>query len=431
MDTTAFTNKDYSLRMVDSVGRDMGPVNVIFGIMGSNRGIWTFKGFAGPANSYLSGLAIKRGLVSKQHILNRYGIKGIWPFHGKPGELRHDNGSEFVNSHLARVLKELNICFDDLSPPETPHERGINERFNRTAHSLIREFLESEIGKRYLSPVQGNPTALGITLDNLDRALTEWIVCDYHYRAHKGMGGDSPLSRFEKFAEGGNGLPASGIPMPLEDSKQLIWDFLWVQERTVNHLGISFGNRRYSSSELGRLFATNRRSSGRKVSFRFNPYCMKSIFIKVPNEEGREETIEVPWIPEIEKYRPSVANQVASVNPSLWEWEVLYAEIRRGCTSNPTRGVVESLHEQRESAAAAGGSMAGAPNPKTRIRDARNRGMRQYGEAENVPAVGTTQSNGEAQAGTSNQPQRPPRKPRQPRTSTPVYLPVGDGADAY
>jgi len=340
LDTTQFTNEDYELRVVDDAGRDMGPANVIFGVLGSNRGVWTYRGFAGAANGFLSGLAIKRGLVSKGHLLDRYGIPGVWPFHGKPSELRHDNGSEFVNEHVKRVLKEMNIGFDDRSPPKTPHLRGANERFNRMAHSFFKKFLESSCGRRYRRPVKGNKTALGITLKDLDRALAEWIVTDYHGRAHKGLGGDSPMSRFEKFVEGGNGLAASGLPMAVDDTDELIWDFLWEEKRTVNHLGISFRNRRYSCLELSSLFAQHRRSSRRKIPFRFHPYRMGSVFIRVPDDDKQKKPIEVPWIPENEKYRATIAEQFASADPSLWEWDALYADIRRGCTAEPTRGVV-------------------------------------------------------------------------------------------
>lgn len=388
LDTTQFSDSDSELRVVDRHGRDVGPANVIFGLLKSTRGIWSFRAFAGAANGFLTGLTIKRGLVAKDALLREYSINGIWPFHGKPGTIYHDNGTEFVNDQLTRALRSRDIGFVDRGPSRTPHYRGSLERYNRTAHVLFAEFLASDWGKRYLRPVNGRPQAQGILLKDLDRAMMEWVVCHYHHRPHKGLGGDSPIARMEKYVRGLNGLPSSGLPAPLADSDELTWDFLWEETRVINHLGISFENRRYIHPQLSCLFAPGQRSSEVKVKFRFNPYAMGSVYVKIPSGEGREVVVKVDWLPENDKYRPRSDDQVASINPSLWEWAAIFKDVRRGNTERATASLAEKLFAKRENEATVSGNRAGAPAKKLRVTEGRNREMRLgYGQ-ENLPAVG-------------------------------------------
>lgn len=429
MDTTTFTDEDGELRAVDAQGRDLGPVNVIFALLKSNRGIWSVRGFAGPVNSYLAGLTIKRGLVEKGPLLARHKIPGIWAHHGKPGTFNHDCGSEFLNGHVGGALKSRDIGIDDRSAPYTPHHRGDLERFNRTAHALFVEFLESDVGRRYLRSVNGRPKAKGILLSDLDRALIEWVVGHYHVRPHAGLGGDSPLSRMEKFVLGENGLPASGLPAPVADTEELRWDFMWEEHRVVNQLGIEYANRRYVNSDFSRLFKLNSRSSGQRIPFRFNPYAMGSIFVKVPGDDGREEIVRAKWLPETQKYRPKAADQEASINPSLWEWEVLFKDIKRGNTEPPSALLAEALHNKREAESAAGGSVAGAPSKKDRTRDARNRTMREeYGSEDNL--TDSVESSEETGSDTVSELPPPPARGRK-KDPVPTLLTIGGGSDAY
>lgn len=418
LDTTTFTGKDFKLLVVDELGRSMGPANVVFGILGANRGVWTFLAFVGPVNSYLSGLSIKRGLLAKDSLLNQYGIAGVWPYSGKVGEIRHDNGSEFVSAHLKRVIKDLDIGINESSPAETPHFRGKGERFNRTAHKLFDEFLESDIGRRYVRPVQGHKDAKGIRFSDLERALLEWIVTVYHTRANKGLGGDSPDSRFEKLVEGGNGLPASGLVPPLLPTRKLHWDFLKEDARVINHLGLRWENRVYRHKDLSRLLVVNSRSSKRRKNFRYNPYALKSVFIMIPDETGGEDFIEVPWIPETEKYPMDGDMHRKCMNPSMWEWDLLYADLVRAGNEKPSSGLIEDLHAQRK-ASEDQDRIAGAPKTRTKITDRRNSAMSgSFGE-QDIPVA--------AIPATPVVAQPPSAKPQY----KPVRLRAADGADAY
>ena len=299
---------------------------------------------------------------------------------------------------------------------KTPHYRAKEERFNRTAHKLFKDFLASTQGHRFVRPVHGKKKAKGIWLKDLDRALMEWIVSDYHNRSHKGLGGDSPNSRFEKLVEGRDGLPASGISTPLAPSDELDWDFMWEGARVVNHLGISWANRVYRSPELDKLFVLNSRSSKKRVPFRYNPYGINAISVKVPDGTGKEKIVRVPWIPERERYPMTEDVFRASTNPSIWEWKAIFSILRRAGHAEPSTGLIEELHRQQEAEADAT-RKAGAPKKSDRISTRRNQSMRQNFGDKNLPET------------TAQQTPLEPKPPRQ--TFRPAYLPLASGHAAY
>lgn len=366
IDCSTMSNEsaEAEVRIVTKDGEDLGVANTIWGILGANRGVWTVLGFPGSPNAFLVGAAIRRGLLAKDGLLKDCGLTGAsWPFHGLVGEIRHDNGSEFVNAHIEAALRSRNIgipCIDR-TPPRTPHERGKNERFHRTGQMLFYRFMGSEVAKRYLRTVKGKPGAIGITLDDLNRALIEWVVTEYHERPNNGLGGDSPMSRFEKFVEGKNGLPLSGLNAPLEDTLELRWDLMCCETRTVNHLGIQMHNRRYKCDALNGLLAVNSRSSERKLEVRFNPYKMGKVYVKIPNERGLEIITPVPYVPETERYRPSLEIQERSCDCSLWEWRAVWKMVCEGNTSRPTAGLAEAILQRQEQK----GTARGAQKTKT------------------------------------------------------------------
>ncbi len=434
LDTTLFSDEDSVLYIVDQKGRIAGIANVIFGILGANRGIWTWLPFAGAANGYLAGIAIKRGLLAKEALFREMEVRGILPLHGKPAEIRHDGGPEFVNDHTGGLLVDINILVNDRSPPGTPHFRGTLERFNRTAHVLFAEFLESNEGKRYLRPIPSRPGARGILIKDLDRALADWIVTRYHLRKHSGLGGDTPMERFEKLVLGGNGLPASGLPQPLVETPQLVWDFLCEEMRVVNHTGIFLRNRRYSSPELSRLFMPGSRSSERKIAVRYNPYAMRSVFVMIPDELGVDKIVEIPWVPENGKFIMDDDDRGASINPSIWEWDALYKVQRYAGNDQPSASVVEELHARKEEEADAQKPRKGAPKKSAHRGETRNRVMRDHYGSKDIPATQASELPPAETSPADDVDLTPLQLPKSRRKSTdpiPVFLSVRDGADAY
>lgn len=421
LDGTTFTTKDSpekTLYAMDRYGRVLGIVNALFGLEVGCRGIWTALPVVGAINGSLAGLAIHRGLLAKDKLLERLGVRGRSPIHGKPRRLVHDNGREFVGRHVKRVLKDMVVLFDESCPPYTPYFRGPNERFNRTAHELFAAFLKSDEGKRYFRALPGRMEGIGILFEDLDRAFWDWIVNCYHERPHDGLGGVSPMQRFEQMARGLRGLPISGYPVSLADTPTLFWDFMSEDHRVVNHLGIHIMNRRYSHPKLTALLQPGKRSSEKKIAIRYNDYALDNVWVKVPLPNGGAEVLCVPWVHEADKL-PLDPDMVASITSmSRWEWSAVYGALRRAGVESPKpEQMIQTAAAREQNDGAGGGHREGR-------RDRSNREMRRRFGGTAGALTGPGQPEAESRASS--------RCPTATAVAEVPFLPTGaEGANEY
>jgi hypothetical protein len=393
MDATTHSSEsepEECLYALDTHERNLGLVNIIYGLECASRCVWTALGFVGAPNSFLTALSIHRGLLQKNDLLAKYNIKGIFPIHGKPRHFYTDRGNEFIRKQTVRVLKDMDIGFVDKSPPRVCIYRAKSERFNRTAHTLFADFLHSEEGKRYFRPVPGIPNATGILLRDLDKALLEWIVIRYHSREHNGLGGANPLERFFDMANGERGFPMSGFPPPVADSDDLMWDFLWEEPRVINHMGISLFNRRYFDSKLTSFLLPGKRSSISRHSVRLNPYGIGKVFVRVPNGERGGEIYRIPYMPDNDVLPMTREQRSETMDPSLWEWTVARSDLLRVGNDKPTpeevAGVIAARHSKIDN------PEQGTSSGVITRRDLANREMSEI-FAKNEPVVVETANN--------------------------------------
>jgi hypothetical protein len=350
LDWTTFSSEEddptLTLRVYDRYRRFMGAANVLFGVTGGPRGLWTLLPIVGAQNTYLTAWGIRRGLLAKQPLLDKYGLSGAWPFHGTPGRIVTDRGSEFIGKQNERMLENIGIPYRDLCPPEMPFMRAKSERFNRTAHLGMADFVHSEIGQKYFFPAPDVRGATGILFEHLDRAFIEWAIVAYHPRPNKGLGGASPLERYSDMVNGHRGFPLSGPVLPRPENATPMWDFLWEEKRIINHTGISIANRNYACDELTRFLQPGTRSSGTRQSVRLNPYAIGRVLVRDPESL---EPIPVPY-----RHRndilPLTAAQIdETTNPSIWEWNVAYRDLKRVGIARPEPAQVIEVISKRDS----------------------------------------------------------------------------------
>lgn len=348
LDWTTFSSEDddptITLRVYDHCDRFIGVANALFGVCAGTRGLWTALPIVGAQNTYLTAWGIRRGLLSKGPLLEKYGLTGAYPFHGPPGRFVTDRGSEFVGEQNTRMLEEMGIPYRDLSPPRQPYLRAKSERFNRTAHMGMADFMHSEIGNKYFFPAPDVPGARGIRFAQLDRAFIEWVVSAYHLNGNKGLGGASPLERYSDMVHGHRGFPLSGPLVARAESAAPAWNFLWEEKRIINHTGISIENRNYAADVLTKFLQPGRRSSVTPRSIRFNPYAIGRVFVRDPESE----IYSVPY-----RHRndvlPLTAAQIEETrNPSLWEWRVAYRDLKRVGETKPEPEQVFEVIAKRE-----------------------------------------------------------------------------------
>lgn len=104
---------------------------------------------------------------------------------GIPKRLYVDNGAAFRSKHLALVCAKLGIALIH-ARPYMPQGKGKIERWFRTVRMQFMPMMKLE-----------NAT----TLEQLNRSLAAWVEGDYHHAEHKGLGGESPASRWARCSD--------------------------------------------------------------------------------------------------------------------------------------------------------------------------------------------------------------------------------------
>lgn len=138
---------------------------------------------------------------------------------GIPKRLYVDNGAAFRSKHLALVCAKLGIALIH-ARPYMPQGKGKIERWFRTVRMQFMPLMKLESG---------------VTLEHLNRSLAAWIEGDYHHAEHKGLGGESPASRWAQRSEGVKLCDSSVGQHFLAEQKRAVQ-----KDRTVTLDGVAF-----------------------------------------------------------------------------------------------------------------------------------------------------------------------------------------------
>jgi putative transposase len=155
----------------------------------------------------------------------------------------------------------------DYRPPATPHMGGHIERLVGTLMRALHELP----GATFSNPKQrGNydsEASAVLTLDELERWLTDYIVGVYHAKRHRGID-TSPLHRWTAGIFGDECAPGRGAIDRPTDEEQIRLDFLPFVERTVQRNGVAIEGIQYYSDVLRRFIGVSaglRRTQFRRV----------------------------------------------------------------------------------------------------------------------------------------------------------------------
>ena len=125
---------------------------------------------------------------------------------GVPKRVYVDNGSAFRSRHLALVCAKLGVTLIHARPFQ-PQAKGKIERFFRTVRGQLLPTLTDADTR---------------DLDALNRRLRVWIEDEYHYAAHRGLAGATPIDRWA--------ASAAHIQLPTTDLTEI---FLFEEKRKV------------------------------------------------------------------------------------------------------------------------------------------------------------------------------------------------------
>lgn len=216
------------LQILDSRGRPARPWLTLI-LDDYSRAVPGYTTFLGAPTAERTALALHQAISRKTN--------PAWPLQGLPDVLYSDHGSDFTSSRLERVCLDTHIQLIH-SRVGVPQGRGKIERLFRTIATELLPHLPGYIPHG----TAGNPvTAPQLTLAQLDNALEQFIVAEYHCRTHSETG-QPPAQRW--LASGW--IPRA--PAHHEDLDMLL--LTAAARRIVQRDGIRFSGTRYVSNVL-------------------------------------------------------------------------------------------------------------------------------------------------------------------------------------
>ncbi|MGW0825471.1 helix-turn-helix domain-containing protein [Streptomyces sp. NPDC002845] len=166
-----------------------------------------------------------------------------------PETLVVDHGKVYVSEHLTSVCRRMGISIQP-ARLRTGRDKGPVERYFRTLREGLLQALPGYKGPDIHSRGESPEDDAFFFLDELEAIIREWTAAVYHCRPHSslvdpGLPGlrMSPAKMFE------HGMARAGyIEVPRD--RDLAFEFLKTEWRTIQHYGVEIGRRRYSGPGL-------------------------------------------------------------------------------------------------------------------------------------------------------------------------------------
>lgn len=232
-------------------------------------------------SAFSVGMCIRHSVLEKDAELGRLGVEGRWPVWGMMKTLHADNGKDFRSELLRKACEQHGVNLE-WRPVRTPHYGGHIERilgtFAKEIHALPGTTFSNVKERGEYKPSQ----KAVMTLDELEKWLTDFIVNVYHGREHSALK-MSPLARWERGIVGDGKRKGIGLPDPVADPERLRLDFLPFTERSVQREGISWDNVFYHAACLQPWINARKGKEAAKFLVRRDPRDISRIWFFDPN----------------------------------------------------------------------------------------------------------------------------------------------------
>lgn len=233
--------------------------------------------------------------------------QACWPYHGIPQQLVFteegrlpgvpvcppetlviDHGKAFLSAHVISVCTRLGISIQP-AQPKKPTDKPTVERFFRTLRERLIQHLPAYKGPDIYSRGEAVEDAAFLYLHEVERVIREWIALIYHRGKHNGLTvpewphlGLSPNEMYEI------GVAKAGL-LRIPRSPELVYDFLPVSYRTIQHYGVEVNGLRYNSPILDRYRNTQSPHGGvhaGKWPIRVNPDDVRWVYFQDPDDNA-------------------------------------------------------------------------------------------------------------------------------------------------
>ena len=228
-------------------------------------------------------------MSDKGALASAAGATGSWSQGGIPGTVVTDGGSGFTGCDALLALSEMGITHM-ICPAGVPEARGTVERFNGT---MARDLSPRLSGRTFADIAKKGDADPDKRAAHGPKTLFEtairWTVDRYHNTPHRGLGGDTPLERWEAVTK------RWGAPQPLDMGRRRT---VFGERLTyrLDKTGISVLGVRYNSPALSENLRRSQ-DGPQKRDIRWHPDDIGAIRVRLG-----EEWHEVPSV------RPGLEN---------------------------------------------------------------------------------------------------------------------------
>ncbi len=166
-----------------------------------------------------------------------------------PETLVVDHGKAFLSAHVIGVCARLGISIQP-AQPRKPTDKPTVERFFKSLREGLIQHLPAYKGPDLHSRGLRVEEQAFLFLHELEDVIRDWIVSVYHPSDHDGLAvagwPNLAVSPNEMFAVG---IAKAGL-LRLPAAPELVFEFLRVAWRTIQHYGVEVDGRRYNGPAL-------------------------------------------------------------------------------------------------------------------------------------------------------------------------------------
>jgi putative transposase len=290
-----------------------------------------------PPGAMGTGLCVAHAILPKEQWLAKLDVPGEWPCWGVMQSLHLDNAKEFRGSMLAKACVEYNI--DILwRPVAKPEWGGHIERLLGTLSKEIHTLPGTTFSNIQQRKDYDSQAKAALTLSELEKWLTTYIIGVYHHRIHSALG-TTPLTRYKEGIFGVNNVAGTGLPTRLLDERKLKLDWMPYVERSVQEYGVIVDHIHYYHDVLRRWIHSLEPGTGKaKVKRKF-------IFKRDPRDISTICFLD----PDLKEYYPIPYRDTSRPSITIWEYRQVCRRLKQqGQTELEEEGIFQAYRRMRE-----------------------------------------------------------------------------------
>ncbi|NQX62210.1 integrase catalytic domain-containing protein [Paenibacillus qinlingensis] len=267
---------EFDMDVIDEkTGYVIGRPYITLGIDVFSRKIWCMEISFEPPSADKVRRAIMHGIFFKD-AKKKYDTVYDWDVYGIPTIIYMDNGPEFKNAEVKRMINETLQSQVQYRPVKTPRYGGTIERYFGTINSeLIHRLHGTRKGSVKQKGDYDSEKEAVFTLEDIRELLTFYIT-NYHYEPHSGLPIQFPTTAARYYA----GLEMVGFPewIDKEDEDYYKMELLPVIVKPYTRDGVRFENVRYKNSSQHKLVMPREY----KYKVKYDSDDVSKLFLQLP-----------------------------------------------------------------------------------------------------------------------------------------------------